>query len=50
MCIRDRYGPEVVALFRLVKEAFDPVGAAHLIGPDGLVQMLKGKGYAVEQL
>jgi uncharacterized protein len=26
------------------------VGAAHLVGPDGLVQLLKKKGYAIEQV
>ena len=26
------------------------VGAAHLVGPDGLLAMLKAKGYTVEQL
>jgi uncharacterized protein YbaP (TraB family) len=26
------------------------VGAAHLVGPDGLIAMLKAKGYTVEQL
>ena len=25
------------------------VGAAHLVGPDGLVAMLRAKGYKVEQ-
>ena len=26
------------------------VGAAHLVGPDGLLAMLKAKGYTIEQL
>ena len=30
--------------------AFVVVGAAHLVGPDGLLQMLRAKGYAVEQM
>ena len=29
--------------------AFVVVGAAHLIGPDGLIAMLKAKGYQLEQ-
>lgn len=29
---------------------FVVVGAAHLIGPDGLLELLKKKGYAVEQM
>ena len=42
--------PAVEALFARPSPAFVVVGAAHLIGPDGLVQMLKTKGYSVEQL
>jgi uncharacterized protein YbaP (TraB family) len=26
------------------------VGAAHLVGPDGLLAMLRSKGYQIEQL
>jgi uncharacterized protein YbaP (TraB family) len=26
------------------------VGAAHLVGPDGLIALLQAKGYRVEQL
>jgi uncharacterized protein YbaP (TraB family) len=26
------------------------VGAAHLVGPDGLLAMLRAKGYTVDQL
>jgi len=26
------------------------VGAAHLVGPDGLLAQLKAKGYVIEQL
>ena len=32
------------------KDALVVVGALHLVGPDGLVQLLKAKGYKVEQL
>jgi uncharacterized protein YbaP (TraB family) len=42
--------PVIESLFGRAGRAFVVVGAAHLIGPDGLVQMLKGKGYSVEQL
>jgi uncharacterized protein YbaP (TraB family) len=42
--------PKVEALFARPKPAFVVVGAAHLVGPDGLLQMLKAKGYKVEQL
>lgn len=32
------------------KDALVVVGALHLVGPDGLVQLLKAKGYQVEKL
>jgi uncharacterized protein len=41
--------PKLEALFARKSAAFVVVGAAHLVGPDGLVAMLKAKGYAVEQ-
>ncbi|HEY7944169.1 MAG TPA: TraB/GumN family protein, partial [Casimicrobiaceae bacterium] len=42
--------PKIDALFSRRGHAFVVVGAAHLVGPDGLLQMLKTKGYAIEQL
>jgi uncharacterized protein len=42
--------PKVEALFSRPRRAFVVVGAAHLVGPDGLVAMLKAKGYTVVQL
>jgi uncharacterized protein YbaP (TraB family) len=42
--------PQLEALFARRGHAFVVVGAAHLLGPDGLLALLKGKGYAVEQL
>ena len=42
--------PKIEALFLRSGRAFVVVGAAHLVGPDGLVAMLLSKGYAVEQL
>jgi len=42
--------PKIESLFARDGRAFVVVGAAHLVGPDGLVQMLKAKGYTVEQL
>jgi uncharacterized protein len=42
--------PKLEALFSRKRPAFVVVGAAHLIGPDGLIPMLKAKGYTVEQL
>ena len=41
--------PTIESLFTRPGRAFIVVGAAHLIGSDGLVQLLKGKGYSVEQ-
>jgi uncharacterized protein YbaP (TraB family) len=42
--------PAIDALLNRPAHAFVVVGAAHLIGPDGLLQMLRAKGYAVEQM
>jgi uncharacterized protein YbaP (TraB family) len=42
--------PKIEALFARQGHAFVVVGAAHLVGPDGLLQMLRAKGYTVEQL
>ncbi len=41
--------PKIEALFARKGHALVLVGAAHLVGPDGLVAMLKAKGYTVEQ-
>jgi uncharacterized protein YbaP (TraB family) len=42
--------PKVEALFSRPKPAFVIVGAAHLVGADGLLQMLRSKGYAINQM
>jgi len=42
--------PKIEALFLRKGRALVLVGAAHLVGPDGLIAMLKAKGYAIEQL
>jgi uncharacterized protein len=42
--------PKIEALFGRRGRALVVVGAAHLVGPDGIVSMLKAKGYTVEQL
>jgi len=42
--------PKIEALFARPGKALVVVGAAHLVGPDGLIAMLKAKGYTVEQL
>ena len=42
--------PKIEEFFTRRGHAFVVVGAAHLLGPDGLIAMLKAKGYSVEQL
>ena len=41
--------PKLEALFSRPGHAFVVVGAAHLVGPDGIVAMLRARGYTVEQ-
>jgi uncharacterized protein YbaP (TraB family) len=42
--------PKLEALFARPGRAFVVVGAAHLVGPDGLIALLQAKGYRVEQM
>jgi uncharacterized protein YbaP (TraB family) len=42
--------PKLEALFARAGHAFVVVGAAHLVGPDGLLAALRAKGYQVDQL
>lgn len=42
--------PKIEALFGRPHPAIVVVGAAHLVGPDGLVSLLKAKGYTLTQL
>jgi uncharacterized protein YbaP (TraB family) len=42
--------PKLEALFARPGPAFVVVGAAHLVGPDGLLAMLKARGYQIQQL
>lgn len=42
--------PKLEALFARNGQAMVVVGAAHLVGPDGLLAMFKAKGYRVDQL
>jgi len=42
--------PKLEAFFTRKGSALVVVGAAHLVGPDGLISMLRAKGYTVEQL
>jgi uncharacterized protein YbaP (TraB family) len=41
--------PKIEALFARNRPAFVVVGAAHLVGPDGVIAMLRSRGYTVEQ-
>ena len=41
--------PEIEKFFARARPAFVVVGAAHLVGPDGLLALLSAKGYRVEQ-
>jgi uncharacterized protein YbaP (TraB family) len=41
--------PKIEALFARKGRAFVVVGAAHLVGGDGLLALLRAKGYTVEQ-
>jgi uncharacterized protein YbaP (TraB family) len=41
--------PQIESLFDRPRPALIVVGAAHLVGPDGLLAMLRAKGYAVVQ-
>jgi uncharacterized protein YbaP (TraB family) len=41
--------PKIAELFARPKPSFVVVGAGHLVGPDGLIAMLKAKGYQLEQ-
>jgi hypothetical protein len=42
--------PKLDVLFSRPGRTMVVVGAAHLVGPDGLLSMLKAKGYKIEQL
>jgi len=42
--------PKLEALFARKGHTFVVVGAAHLVGPDGLISLLRAKGYSVEQM
>lgn len=42
--------PKVEALFLRPRPSLVIVGAAHLVGADGLLQVLRAKGYRIEQL
>ena len=42
--------PKLDALFARSGRTFVVVGAAHLVGPDGLLAMFRAKGYQVDQL
>jgi hypothetical protein len=45
-----RWLPQIEALLAGDQRAFVAVGALHLVGDQGVVELLRGKGYHVEQL
>jgi uncharacterized protein YbaP (TraB family) len=45
-----RWMPTLEALLKGSSDALVVVGAAHLVGANGVVQLLRAKGYTVEQL
>lgn len=46
----DNWLPKIEALFVRTAPALVVVGAAHLVGPDGLLAKLLAKGYRIEQM
>jgi uncharacterized protein len=44
-----RWLPDIENLIQQESGAMVVVGAAHLVGPDGVIEMLRAKGYSVEQ-
>ena len=51
--LEDRNHPMADAIEKLLKgneKSFVVVGAAHMVGKEGIVALLKGKGYTVEQM
>src|SRR5262245_58181778 len=42
--------PKIESYLRVAKKTLVVVGAAHLVGRDGVVELLRRKGYSVEQL
>ncbi len=51
LVVRNRnWLPMIESFFNRRGHTFVVVGAAHLVGPDGLLAILKSKGYSIEQL
>ena len=45
-----RWVPRIEAMTKGTDTVFITVGAAHLVGPDGLVSQLRAAGYSVERI
>jgi len=45
-----KWMPQIEAMLRDSDREFVLVGAAHLVGEDGLLEMLQARGYDVSQL
>ena len=46
----ERWVPKIEEQLRSGKDVFVVVGAGHLVGTNGVVELLKKKGYTVPQL
>jgi uncharacterized protein YbaP (TraB family) len=46
----ERWVPKIEDLLRSGQNVFVVVGAGHLVGTNGVVELLKKKGFAVQQL
>jgi uncharacterized protein YbaP (TraB family) len=45
-----RWLPQIEKMIARGESALIAVGAAHLVGKDGIIELLKARGYTVEQL
>ena len=45
-----RWLPDLVKMLEQGEKALVVVGAAHLVGKNGVIELLKQRGYTVEQL
>ena len=49
-CVRTSLDPAIEAMFDDPEIEFALVGAAHLVGVDGIAELLRARGYAVSKL
>lgn len=46
----ENWMPQIIAMLHSAEQEFILVGAAHLVGPDGLLMQLEAKGYTIRQM